>query len=134
MTFLDFEKAFDWVDRNTLGQVINRRGFPHHLITLYKAYIKKPVFKSTQERKWKLKADPAIILKTDVAFDTLLLADDQLIIQDSEDKLQKSVHLFNLLSKDYNLKMSISKTKVMAFKGKHSSPKNHDGWIDIRAS
>jgi hypothetical protein len=43
-----------------------------------------------------------------------------LIIQGSEDELQKSIHLFNLLSKDYHLKISISKTKVMAFEGKHT--------------
>jgi hypothetical protein len=61
-------------------------------------------------RKWKLQVDPGVILKINVAFRTVLFADDQLIIQDSEDKLQKSIHAFSLLSKDYNLKISISKT------------------------
>ena len=41
------------------------------------------------------------------------------IIQDSEDKLQKSVYILNQFSKDYNLKISIDKTKIMAFKWKH---------------
>ena len=38
---------------------------------------------------------------------------------DSEDELQKSVYILNQISKDYNLKISTDKTKVMAFKGKH---------------
>jgi len=48
----------------------------------------------------------------------LLFADDQVIIQDSEDKLQKSVYILNQMSKDHNLKISTDKTKIMAFKGK----------------
>jgi len=48
-----------------------------------------------------------------------VFADDQVIIQDSEDKLQKSVYLLNQMNKDYNLKISTDKTKTMAFKGKH---------------
>ena len=53
-------------------------------------------------------------------FNTLLFADDQVIIQDSEDKLQKFAYILNQMSKDYNLKISTDKTKIMAFKGKHS--------------
>jgi hypothetical protein len=45
--------------------------------------------------------------------------DGQVVIQDSEDKLQKSVYILNQMSKDYNLKISTYKTKIMAFKGKH---------------
>jgi len=48
-----------------------------------------------------------------------LFIDDQVIIQDSEDKLQKSVYILNQMSKDHNLKTSADKTKIMAFKGKH---------------
>jgi hypothetical protein len=43
----------------------------------------------------------------------------QVIIQYSEDKLQKSVYILTQMSKDYNLKISTDKTKIMAFKGKH---------------
>jgi hypothetical protein len=31
----------------------------------------------------------------------------------------KSVYILNQISKDYNLKISTDKTKIMAFKGKH---------------
>jgi len=71
-------------------------------------------------RDWKHKADAGIRLKRNFYLNTLFFADDQVIIQDSEDKLQKSVYILNQKSKDYNLKISMDKTKIMAFKGKYS--------------
>jgi len=59
------------------------------------------------------------MLKRNLSFNTLLFAGDQVIIQDSEDKLQKSVYILNQMSKDHNLKISTDETKIMAFKGKH---------------
>jgi len=58
------------------------------------------------------------MLKSNLYLNTLLFADDQVIIQDPEDKLQKSVYILNQTSKDYNFKISTDKTKIMAFKGK----------------
>jgi len=58
------------------------------------------------------------MLKSNLYLNTLLFADDQVIIQDSEDKLQKSVYILNQTSKDYNFKISMEKTKIMALKGK----------------
>jgi hypothetical protein len=59
------------------------------------------------------------MLKRNLYLNTLLFADDKVIIQDSEDKLQKSVYTLSQMSKDYNLKISTDKTKIMVFKGKH---------------
>ena len=59
------------------------------------------------------------MLKRNFHINTLLFADDQVVIQDTEDKLQKSVYILHQLSKDYNLKISTDKTKIMAFRGKH---------------
>ena len=59
------------------------------------------------------------MLKRNLYLNTLLFADDQVIIQDSEDKLQKSIYILNEMSKDYNLKISTDKTKTMVFRGKH---------------
>jgi len=70
-------------------------------------------------RNWKHKADGGLMLKRNFYFNTLLFAGDQVIIQDSEDKLQKSVYMLNQMSKDYNLEISTDKTKIMAFRGKH---------------
>ena len=56
--------------------------------------------------------------KGNLYLNSLLFADDQVIIQDSE-KLQEFVYILNQMSKDYKLKISTDKTKIMAFKGKH---------------
>jgi len=59
------------------------------------------------------------MLKRNLYLNTLLFADDQVILQDPEDKLKKSVYILNQMSKDYNLKIFTDKTKIMAFKGNH---------------
>jgi hypothetical protein len=50
-------------------------------------------------------------------FNTLLFADDQLIIADTEDNLQRAVYLLNNTSKEYNLEIATKKTKVFGFVG-----------------
>ena len=72
-------------------------------------------------RNWKHRVDAGRMVKMKLHVNTLLFADDQVIIQNTEDKLQKSIYIYVLhqLSKDYNLKISTDKTKIMAFKGKH---------------
>jgi len=59
------------------------------------------------------------MLKRNIYLNTFIFADDQVIIKDSEDKLQKSVYVLNQMSKDYNLKISTDKTKIVVLKGKH---------------
>ena len=59
------------------------------------------------------------MIKWNLFLNTLLFADDQIIIEDSEDKLQESVYILKQMYKDYNLKISTEKTKIMALKGKH---------------
>lgn len=49
----------------------------------------------------------------------MLFADDQFIIQDDEDKLQKSLYILNNICKRYNFQISKTKTKIMAWQGKH---------------
>ena len=74
-------------------------------------------------RNWKHKTDAGILIKRNLYLNTLFFADDQVVIQDSEDKLQKSVYILNQMSKDYNLKTSTDNTKIGAFKGKQCVPK-----------
>jgi len=59
------------------------------------------------------------MLERNLYLNTFLFADYQVIIQYSEDKLQKSVYVLNQMSKDYNLKIPKDKPKIMSFKGKH---------------
>jgi hypothetical protein len=69
-------------------------------------------------RKWKERIKTGIKLKQRQHINTLLFADDQILIQDKEDNLQQSVYTLHNISKEYNFKISIQKTKVMTFKGK----------------
>jgi len=71
------------------------------------------------QTNWKHKADAGIRLKRNLCLNTLLFADNHVVMQDSEDKLQKSVYILNQMSKDLNLKISTDKTKIMILKGKH---------------
>ena len=70
-------------------------------------------------RNWKHKADAGLLHKRSLYLNTLFFTDYQVVIQDSEDNFQKSVYILNQMSKDYNLKISTEKTKIMAFKGNH---------------
>ena len=49
---------------------------------------------------------------------TLLFADDQVIIADGEDNLQRAVHKLNQIITEYGLTISVQKTKSMAFGGR----------------
>jgi hypothetical protein len=53
----------------------------------------------------------------ELIFNTLLFADDQFIISDTEDNLQKAVYLLYSISKEYNLEIATKKTKVFGFVG-----------------
>jgi len=47
----------------------------------------------------------------------LSFADDQVIIADAQDNLQKAAHKLNQIIAEYVLTVSVQKTKSMAFKG-----------------
>jgi len=51
----------------------------------------------------------------ELIFNTLLFADDQFIISDTEDNLQKAVYLLYNISKEYNLEIATKKKKVFGF-------------------
>ena len=48
---------------------------------------------------------------------TLLFADNQVIIADTKDNLQKAAHKLNQIITKYGLTISVQKTKSIAFKG-----------------
>jgi hypothetical protein len=49
---------------------------------------------------------------------TILFADDQVIVTSIEDDMQRAVYALNNVAMKYNLKISVNKTKTMALKGK----------------
>jgi len=48
----------------------------------------------------------------------LLFTDDQVVLADTEDNLQKAAHKLNRLITKYGLTISVQITKSMAFKGR----------------
>lgn len=69
-------------------------------------------------RVWKPEIKPGIKIGNNY-INNMLFADDQIIMQENEQDLQHSIHLLQKISKEYDLKISINKTKVMAWYGKH---------------
>jgi hypothetical protein len=49
---------------------------------------------------------------------TLLFADDQVIISNIKDNIQKAKHKLNQIITEYGLTISVQKTKSMAFRGR----------------
>jgi hypothetical protein len=53
----------------------------------------------------------------DLIFNTLLLADDQFIISNTEDNLQQAVYLLQSISKEYNLEIATEKRRYLVLLG-----------------
>lgn len=54
----------------------------------------------------------------DTVINSILFADDQVLLATTEDYLQENITKLNRILLEYNMKISIDKTKVMAMKGK----------------
>jgi len=67
-------------------------------------------------RSWLTKLKTSKYFKK-LIFNTLLFADDQFIISDTEDKLQQAVYLLHRICKEYNLEIATKKTKLFGFVG-----------------
>lgn len=145
--FIDYEKAFDRVDRGRLWEILRRRGTPVHLVravqslylnnkiqikitnstnkmaeinqgvrqgcplspTLFNIYIDEVTTKWLQTIKnFKI---------NNTNYTTILFADDQVIISQNENDLQEAIFKLNKIASDFNLLISTSKSKTMAFKG-----------------
>ena len=53
------------------------------------------IYMDDLQRNWKHKVDACAVLKRNLYLNKLIFADDQIIIQDPEDKLQKSLCVLN---------------------------------------
>jgi transcription initiation factor TFIIIB Brf1 subunit/transcription initiation factor TFIIB len=70
--------------------------------------------------KWQIQDITGIKLSKNQQLSTLLFADDQVIIADREDNLQKAAHKLNRIITEYSLTISVQKTKSMEFRGRDS--------------
>lgn len=79
--------------------------------TLFNIYINEIILKWNQIYTSGIKITSALTLNT------LLYADDQVIISNSEDNLQRGLYTLNKILKDFGMEISAQKSKVMAFLG-----------------
>lgn len=68
-------------------------------------------------RKWKNRYDEGIYLDKYTIFNSLLYADDLVLIAETENKLQKGTYQLQNICTEYDMKISTQKTKTMAFVG-----------------
>jgi retron-type reverse transcriptase len=71
-------------------------------------------------RRWKAEIKTGIKLNDRICLNTVLFADDQVIVQKSKSDLQMSVYKLHQLCSECNVKISLTKTKTVAFYGKQS--------------
>lgn len=60
-----------------------------------------------------------ICIGRDICVNSLLFADDQALLAETEDDLQYNVHTLGKIAKTYNCRISTSKTEIMAFRGNY---------------
>jgi hypothetical protein len=86
-----------------------RQGFPMSP-TLFNLYFYEVV------REWQSQLKTNYFIG-DISLNALLFADDQIVLADSEENLQRAFFSLNNVAKEYNLRLSTKKTKVLGFKG-----------------
>ena len=151
MCFIDFEKAYDMVNRKTLLSVLKKRGINQKTIRILRDIYKRtkirikignsldPEYTEVSRgvrqgcpascilfniymdgiiREWYKTNPQGIQLNEEKKIETILFADDQVIISKNENELQRSVYNLEKIAKKFGMKISSSKTKTLAFKGK----------------
>jgi hypothetical protein len=69
-------------------------------------------------KRWRGGNHGGITINRNMSLDTLLFADDQVLIASSEDKLQWAIYNLQKTVSDFDVPISIEKTKIMALSGK----------------
>jgi hypothetical protein len=68
-------------------------------------------------QKWKVTRHGNIPINRNVNIDTMLFADDQVLLAKYEDDLQYSVHNLNNIASEFSMEINAEKTRVMVFRG-----------------
>lgn len=154
IAFVDFQKAFDKVNRNQLLNIMARDNIPAQIIqnvfNIYKETLisVKIGDKSSNQnminsgvrqgcglspllfniymdniiREFRLTRHGFIPINRNLHLDTVIFADDLVLLATSEDDLQRSIYNLNLIAEKYSMEISTNKTKIMAFLGKDPVP------------
>jgi hypothetical protein len=148
LLFLDYENAFNNIERQILFDILKSRHIPDILLkATVDIYTQNKILinfnnklsksveinKGVPQRcplsptlfsmyldeittKWQKQDITGIKLSKNQQRSTLLFADDQVTLTDTEDNLQKAAHKLNQIIIEYGLTISVHKTKSMAFK------------------
>jgi hypothetical protein len=68
-------------------------------------------------QKWKVTTHGNIPINRNINIDTMLFADDKVLLAKSEDDLQYSAHNLNKIAFEISMEIKAEKTRVMAFRG-----------------
>jgi hypothetical protein len=69
-------------------------------------------------KRWRKGNHGGIPISRNLNLGTLLFADDQVIVAQNEDDLQRAVYYLQVTASEFNMSTSTEKTKFMAFAGK----------------
>jgi hypothetical protein len=150
LAFIDHEKVFDNVNKNTLLDILAADNVPDQIIhAIYNIYsnnnitiktdshpskwesinkgvrqgcgLSPPLFIIYMDaiiKRWRGGNYGGISINRSMSLDNLLFADDQVLIASSEDELQRAIYNLQNTVSDFDMSISIEKTKIMAFSGK----------------
>jgi hypothetical protein len=151
LLFIDYEKAYDNVNRDKLWEVMDNKIANHLLYTLKCIYrntkvrikfidgISEPVHTNKGVRQgcglllalfniyinafvqeFKTVIKKGIQLNNRKLVNTVLYADDQILMAKSEDDLQTLAYQLNCIARKFKMTISSTKTKAMATWGNHT--------------
>jgi len=150
LLFIDYEKAYDNVNRDNLWEMMDNK-IPHYLLNTIKC-----IYRNTKVRikfdygisvpicinkgvrqgcglspvlfniyinkiiqEFKIVVKKGIQLNNRKLVNTILYADDQILMATSEDELQTMAYHLTLIARKYKMTISSTKTKSMAMCGNH---------------
>ena len=147
--FVDFEKAYDNVNRDKLWEMVDNK-FPKYLINTIKCIYKntevrikfndgvsEPINKGVRQgcglstvlfniyinkiiQEFKRVKKKGVKLNNRKLLNTILYAGDQILIAKSDHEVHTMAHHLNFIARKYKISISSTKTKSMAMCGNHT--------------
>jgi len=150
LSFIDYEKAYDNVNRDKLREMMDNK-IPNYLLNTIKCIYRNTKFRikfndgisepininkglrqgcgispvlfniyiNTIIEEFKIVVKKGIQLNNRKLVNTILYADDQILMATSEYDLQTMAYHLNLIARKYRMTISSTKTKSMAMWGNH---------------